>query len=368
MRIRAAGDTTISHALGGSLEAGEKPGDSALHLLAGGDVNIANLEVALTDEGYPGEKYAVLTSEPAMAAEYARLGADVWSIATNHALDFGIDGLRRTMAALRDHDLAFAGAGEDIDAALAPVYVSARSGERVGFVNFCSVLPPGSRATSVRPGLAPIRIGQSYEFDGVRLDEQPGSPPTVHTWAIETDVERAESVIADTAKNADIVVVALHWGVPWCYLPANQGPLAEYQRPLAHRLIDAGARVIVGHHAHAVQPMEFHGDGVVLYSTGNFVFHDTAELPADHRRVTPALKPILRSGPWFESAVFDVTVESDAVTVRPLPVELDDAGEPVHARADVARHILEYLRDSSRELDPSIVMTDDGVFGGGVDG
>jgi poly-gamma-glutamate synthesis protein (capsule biosynthesis protein) len=227
------------------------------------------------------------------------------------------------------------------------------------------VLPPGSRATSRRPGIAPIRVGQSYEFDGVRLDEQPGSPPTVHTWAREVDVERAESVIAETARNADMVVVALHWGVPWCFLPANQGPLAEYQQPLAHRLIDAGARVLVGHHAHAVQPLEFYGGGVVLYSTGNFLFHETAQQPADHRRITPALKPILRTGPWLESAVFDITVEAEAVSVRPLLIELDGNGEPVHARPHVARRILQYLYDSSRELDPRVVMTDEGVFAGG---
>lgn len=361
MRIRAAGDTTISHPLVGLVQTGDQPGDSALHLVGGGDINLANLEVALTDEGHPAEKASVLTSAPAMATEYASLGVDAWSLATNHALDYGIEGLRGTIAALRKHDLTFAGVGEDIDQAVAPVYVEARNGERVGFVNFCSVLPPGSRATSRRPGLAPIRVSQSYEFDGVRLDEQPGSPPTVHTWAQEVDVERAESVIASAATQADVVVVALHWGVPWCFLPANQGPLAGYQRPLAHRLIDAGAQVIIGHHAHAVQPMEFYGGGVILYSTGNFVFHDTAELPADHRRITPTLKPILRTGPWFESAVFEIVL-GETPQVRPLPIELDEHGEPVHARPEVAGRILDYLHSSSRELDPRIVMTDDGVF------
>ncbi|MQA76998.1 MAG: hypothetical protein GEV10_00710 [Streptosporangiales bacterium] len=342
MRIRAAGDTVLTHPLAGPTGA-----DSALGLLADADVSFANLEVTLTDSGHPAEKVSVLRADPTTIAEYARLGVDAWSIATNHALDYGVDGLRSTMALLRSHGMPFAGAGEDIDAAVAPVYVDARSGERVGFLNFCSVLPPGARATSQRPGLAPIRVGQSYEFDGVRLDEQPGSPPTVHTWAQETDVLRAEDAVARTARDCDVVVVALHWGVPWCFLPANQGPLAEYQQPLGRRLVDAGARVVIGHHAHALQPVEFHGVGVILYSTGNFAFHDTEALPAVDRRITPALKPVLRGGPWFESAVFEVVLDDDAVAVNPIPIELDAHGEPMHARPDVARRIRDYLSEST---------------------
>lgn len=361
MRIRAAGDTVITHPLVGAVAA-----DTALGLLGGADLGVANLEVALTDSGYPAEKVSVLRSAPAMAAEYRRLGVDLWSVATNHALDYGIPGLQQTLSTLDAHGLRYAGAGTDIDDAVAPVYVTARSGERIAFLNFCSVLPPGAGATTQRPGLAPIRVGQSYEFDGVRLDEQPGSPPTVHSWAQEVDAVRAERAIAAARADADLVVVALHWGVAWCFLPANQGPLAEYQRPLAHRLIDAGAKVIIGHHAHAVHPVEFHGDGVVLYSTGNFLFHDTEKLPESDRRITPPLKPVLRSGPWFESAVFDITVSGSSagsgIEVTPIPIELDAHGEPVHASPAAATHITDYLYTSSRELDARIRRTENGAL------
>jgi poly-gamma-glutamate synthesis protein (capsule biosynthesis protein) len=243
-------------------------------------------------------------------------------------------------------------------------------GKALAYFSFCSALPLGANATADRPGIAPIRVRQSFEYDSTFLDETPGTPPYVHSHAHEPDVRAAEAGIREAKRHNDFVVVALHWGVPFCYLPATQGPLAEYQQPLARRLIDAGADLIIGHHPHCLHPAEFYGDGLILNSTGNFVF-DWCEGWSKHSMVvrddahpTPPYKAALLQGPWYESAVFRVRLGGAAGPVLRLePVELDADSQPVMPRPQVAASILSRFAEASRALNPSIVVDHDGYVG-----
>lgn len=356
MRIRAIGDTVISHRLFS---------DDAVKLVAGEsgsfDVSIGNLETPLTDQGWPADKYRVIRSSPESVHQYERLGIDVWSLATNHAVDFGVPGLLQTMKLLSDTGLSYVGAGNNIAEAIAPLHFETDNGEKVAFLNFCSTLTSGSVATPHRPGVAPIRIGQSFEFDGSLMDEQPGTPPRMNTWVQEVDAVRAEQAVSSASQDADHVVVAMHWGVSWPYLPLNQGPLADYQRPLAHRLIDAGAKVIIGTHSHTLHPIEFYGRGVILYSLGNFLFHPGNALSDEEERLVPAVQQILRGGPWNESAVFDIDLNDTDVSIRVFPISLDEAGEPHEASIEQRAAALDRLHEMSKHIDPAI-QNEDGIF------
>lgn len=73
-------------------------------------------------------------------------------------------------------------------------------------------------------------------------------------------------LIAEAKTNADIVVVSFHWG--WEYVDQPN----QNQIDLAHKSVDAGADLIIGHHPHWVQTIEEYGDGLIFYSLGNFVF------------------------------------------------------------------------------------------------
>jgi poly-gamma-glutamate synthesis protein (capsule biosynthesis protein) len=76
-------------------------------------------------------------------------------------------------------------------------------------------------------------------------------------------------VVEEVKKNAnkvDILIVSLHWGAEYQKEPTST------QRQLARQIIDAGAKVIVGHHPHVTQPTEKYHDGLIFYSLGNFVF------------------------------------------------------------------------------------------------
>lgn len=342
------------------------PGASAFGLLAGGDLTIGNLEVPLTGSGQRAEKLVTMRAPTSGAAELAALGFDVVSLAMNHAMDFGAEGMRNTVRALDAAAVRHAGFGETLAEAIRPRVLSA-GGRSLAFFSFCSALPLGANATADRAGIAPIRVRQNFEFDSTFLDETPGTPPFVHSRAHEPDVRAAEAGIREAKRHNDFVAVALHWGVPFCYLPTTQGPLAQYQQPLAHRLVDAGADLVIGHHPHCLHPAEFYGSGLILYSTGNFVFDwcdgwsRESMIVREDAHPAPPYQAALLQGPWFESAVFSVQLGGeDGPALRLEPIELDADSQPILPRPEVAASILAGFAEASRRLDPSIVVDDDG--------
>jgi hypothetical protein len=343
------------------------PGDSAFPLLAHGDLTIGNLEVPLTDGGQRAEKLVAMRAPISGAAELAELGFDLVSLAMNHALDYGVEGMRDTVAALDAAGVQHAGFGETVEEASSARSVEV-AGRKLAFLSFCSALPLGFNATADRPGIGAIRVRQSFEVDSGFMDETPGTPPFVHSSAHEPDVVRAEEAIRAAKASNDVVVVALHWGVPFPFLPTAQGPLAQYQQPLARRLIDAGADLIIGHHPHCLHPVEFYQDGLILYSTGNFVFdwcdgwRPDSMVAAEDAHPAAPYKPTLMRGPWYESAVFRVGLEGpDGPTVRLEPIELDQDSQPIMPRPHVAASILSSFAEACRDLDPSVVVDDDGT-------
>ncbi|GAA3525199.1 hypothetical protein GCM10022222_05020 [Amycolatopsis ultiminotia] len=362
MKLVVVGDTVPTR----------KPGSGARALLAEGapdtenTVTLANLETPLTDSDEPAEKEMTIRA-PAAAARHLRdLGIDVVSVATNHALDHGAPGLLDTVAALDRSGVRHAGGGPTLAAADAGAVLETADGTRLAVLSFCSTLPPGANATSTRPGIAPIRIDQSFAFDGTTMQEQPGTPPYVRTAAHEPDLRRAEERIRATKAICDRVVVCLHWGVPWCYLPENQGPLAEYQRPLAHRLVDAGADVVAGTHPHCLHPVERRGNGLILYSAGNFLFQSAEIGEPEQYYALPYRNSRLFTGRWFESAVFTIDL-GDRPGLRLTPITLDEDGDPSAADEVTGARILRSVERQSRELDPEIRIGPDGVvhFGRG---
>lgn len=342
------------------------PGDSAFGLLKAGDLTIGNLEVPLTESGVRAEKLVTMRAPTSGAAELADLGFDLVSLATNHALDYGADGMRDTVRALDAAGVMHAGFGESAAEATRPRVVSVGD-TTLAFFSFCSALPLGYNATADRAGVGAMRVRQNFEFDSTFLDETPGTPPFVHSSAHEPDVRVAETAIREAKKDHDVVAVALHWGVPFCYLPAVQGPLAQYQRPLAWRLIDAGADLIIGSHPHCLHPVEFYKNGLILYSTGNFVFDWCDGWNPDAMRVkedahpAPPYRPALLQGPWYQSAVFHVRLDgTGAPALRVEPIELDQDSQPIIPRPEAAHSILTRLAEASQELDPAITVDADG--------
>jgi len=321
------------------------------------DLAFLNLEVPLTDRGQPASKLIAMRADPGLAAELRKIGATVVTIANNHALDYGADGLRHTLNVVRGAGVHTVGAGRDLDEAMAPVSIDAQ-GLRVAFLGFATTLPHGFAARPGVPGIAPIKIFTRYLLDTEAADEVPGMPPYVETQARPEDVERACAAVRGARERADVVIVGLHWGVPHGWITGYQAPLAGYQQPLGRALIDAGAGAIVGHNAHMLHGMERYRGAPILYSLGDLVFHShAAARPFGFRRAYPPYQAsVLRSRLGRLSCVAHLALTRAGVArVSIVPVYLNDDGEPEPASDAVAQEILSLLNEQSAPLGARLI-------------
>jgi poly-gamma-glutamate synthesis protein (capsule biosynthesis protein) len=95
--------------------------------------------------------------------------------------------------------------------------------------------------------------------------DQPGTPCRIHTFANRDDLSALQSDIAKAKQRADVVIVSLHWGIH--FVP---GVIAQYQPEVGRAAIDAGADVILGHHAHILKGVEIYKGKPIIYSLCNF--------------------------------------------------------------------------------------------------
>jgi poly-gamma-glutamate capsule biosynthesis protein CapA/YwtB (metallophosphatase superfamily) len=310
--------------------------------LGGADLVFANLEAALTTAEAAADKMVCLRADPALAAELAGAGIHAVTVANNHTMDYGPDGLRDTLAATRGARLGTVGGGEDLDAAFRPAVLE-RGGVRIAVLGMASTLPNGSGAGPTRPGVAPVRVLSRFVVDPVSIDEDPGMAPFVETQVMPGDGERAAEAVGAAKAQADVVVVAIHWGVPNGWVMEAQGELATYQQPLARLLVEAGADAIIGHHPHVLHGVELIDGRPVFYSLGNLLFHtllDTA--PRLGRPYPPYSWASLRGDVNHLGGVARLEWERPGPPSRVAlaPVWLDEHGDPVAAtgaKAEAAR-------------------------------
>lgn len=270
MELAAVGDFMFQY----EFATNKTPFNSAFQVLSNTDVVFANLETPLGRDGYPKEKNFVFITDPARARVLRSVGVDVVSIANNHMLDYGEQGLLQTLEVLSRIGVRCVGGGRDIHEASKPTYLIEHK-VKLAFLGYAATLPLGAAASAKRPGIAPIHVTTSYEINPTLLQEQPGNPPKIRTAVDIKDEQRICENIAQARKKANHVIVGVHWGVGF----GRQ--LEEYQRPLAKKMIEAGASLIIGHHSHIRHGVERYRNGVILYSLGDFVFQDRNEMEGE---------------------------------------------------------------------------------------
>lgn len=302
----------------------EDPRECFAHVrakLRGADIAFCQLEVNLTERGVrlPQVRHTH-RARASTAAALADAGFSVVSFAGNHCLDWGPDGLFDTIDHLRAAQLEVVGVGHDIAQARRPVIVTSH-GVRVGFLAYSSILPSHYWAESNRPGCAPLRAHTVYE--PIEPD-QPGTPARIHTYAHHADLAALRADIAALAPQVDHVVVSLHWGIH--FVPAV---LADYQREVGHAAIDAGAAVVLGHHAHILKGAEIYRAKPIFYCLGNFAMDlrmDKAHAESKGFKEIQVLHP--EWVPDFES-LYNFPPESRMTLIAGL--QLGKAGD-VHVR------------------------------------
>lgn len=315
---------------------------------------LGNLEVPLTDRGYPSDKLIYWRSPPGTARELQKMGIAMVSLATNHTLDYGVEGLLDTLEILDKERIRRAGAGRDLDEAMQPILIKPDGACGIAVFSLATTLHGNSAAGRDRPGAAPMRIRTLYEFDTRRLEERPGFPPYIHTLPLDEDVERVCRAIRDVKRQGYAVMVAIHWGDPY------QKKLAQYQRPLARSFVEAGCDIILGHHAHTFHGIEVLNGVPVLYSVGNFI--RTRRLD----RISKEMWKDRNKDAWRMSgeALLGV-LEFDTgglskVEVR--PILLDGDGIPNLAPTDEAMRILKEAEELSEGLLPWTVVDGTGMI------
>jgi poly-gamma-glutamate synthesis protein (capsule biosynthesis protein) len=223
----------------------------------------------------------------------------VLSLANNHIMDFGSEGLEDTIASLKDRGIRFAGAGKNLEDAAKPEIIE--NGDlAVGII--CAADPRYQPAGAADPGTNPAEPAMLKES------------------------------LRDLRPRVDVILVSLHIGMEFTPVPT------PFMTSLAEICLSEGASVVQFHHAHCISGYSIKEGKVVLWGTGNYAFP----------RIIPKLYR-----QWSRSAVWKVILDSEGRISREItavPVVISDDGFPCRAVDNNHRDILETISSRTRKL------------------
>jgi poly-gamma-glutamate synthesis protein (capsule biosynthesis protein) len=304
IRIAALGDVGI---IGSGRARAAREGANACFrvpapALTAADLAFANLECPIGEAGWiRAGRSQEFFQDPSICAGLAAAGVRVVSLATNHMMDCGPQGLDGTLASCAKAGLATAGAGATLEAARQPALLESR-GMKVAVLAYTQ--STGDEAGPATPGVAPLE-------EALILED-----------------------LARWRPQVDLLVVSAHWGSMYVDYPPPR------VTTLARALASAGADLVIGHHPHVLQGAERLGRTLVLYSLGDGAFNGRA---GDfHAQVGAQAR--------LDSGVFTALLASGAHGLDVAPHRLDDDGFPVAASAADSARILEHLRSISAGL------------------
>lgn len=185
------------------------------------DLTFINLESPLINNCPVTDEGMIFCGDAKNVEGLVFIGADIASLANNHAGNYGAEAVQNTIDLLNKNGILTTGTD-------GPVFKEIK--------------------------------GMKFAFLGYNDIEKN------QTGISNADEEKIKREIADAKKEADIIVVTFHWGAEYRELPD------ERQKFLGYLAIDAGADLIIGNHPHWVQPVEIYKDKIITYAHGNFIF------------------------------------------------------------------------------------------------
>lgn len=223
--------------------------DDINYYIKNSNITVANLETTFagSDKGY--SNYPRFNTPDALASNLKKLGVDVVSTAGNHSLDYGFDGLSRTIDVLDSADISHVGTYKTQEERDTILYKYVK-GIKIAFLNYAY-------------GTNGISIPSDKTFCINIIDQN----------LIKSDIEKAKS------EGADIIIASMHWGTEYSTTPNDT------QNQLADFLFQNGVNIILGTHPHVLQKMEKRTvtledgstqDGFIIYSLGNFISDQNA--------------------------------------------------------------------------------------------
>jgi poly-gamma-glutamate capsule biosynthesis protein CapA/YwtB (metallophosphatase superfamily) len=424
LRLALTGDSIITRRVTVHEDA---PTRALYDVIRSADVAFTNLEVIPNDyRGYP----AVESGGSHFAAhawvvdELVAMGFDLFACAHNHALDYSIEGLLATLETLDRKGVSYAGIGRTLGEARMPTYFDHGAGS-VALISCASSFAKGQVAGEQRPdmqgrpGLNPLRYTTTYEVTADQLDairgiadalgiEQqrqetlamgfgfpPDDPavfpfldanyraaarPAITTAPKAGDMDAIALWVREARARADLVVVSLHAHEQGTH---REEP-AAFIPTFAHRMIDEGADVVIGHGPHLLRGMELYRGKPIFYSLGNLIGQNELvwKLPADSYerfRVDPATTPseVYRvrydddrkgfpiDARFWQTVVPTCRFEGDTLAaIEIVPAELGHGlpphrrGRPRLAEGAVAAEILNHFAQLSAVYGTQIAVSD----------
>ena len=280
------------------------------------DLAICEMETPLAPPQGPFTGWPDFSAPPQVLTALTGIGYDSCSTASNHTLDQGYPGLKRTLDELDAAGLRHTGSARSQHEASRPLIIKLANGVRIG------------------------QLAYSFNFNGFE-------PPAGKRW--EANLIDVPRILADAKRmkraGADIVVVSMHWGVEYDHLATQE------QRDQARRLLRSpNIDLILGDHAHVIQPAEkIHGKWV-FYCMGNQISRHEDPIADGREGIMPEVTfTEVRPHHFRTSAAVALpTWMQDETALRLVDIPRALASDATSARqrseAEFARHkIVHYL-------------------------
>lgn len=288
-------------------------------VVAAADLALCHLETPLAADGGPYSGYPSFSGPPQIASGLAATGFDACSLASNHTWDKGLAGVERTVTTLQA-------------AGITP-YGAAVAGQ------------PGNPTTievgGVRVGLLSYTYGHN------------AAPGNGAVEVVDVDDAVADAAAA-RAAGADLVVASIHWGTEYDH------EINAQQRDLAPALLASpDIDLVIGHHAHVVQPIARIGTEWVAYGLGNMLAAHATELPANREGALARFTFTETPNGWMvaEAAYLPIMVDvGPPLRMVDLPVAL--AGDVPADRRDRYETALNRTRDVVHRLDGGAALVE----------
>ena len=219
------------------------PFENISTLINENDLAFFNMECPLVkpSDGYPINKKYSFRAEPEYITGLKYAGFNIASVANNHTIDYGKSGFLKTIENLNKDSIYTIGGGTNQDEAFAPLLIK-KDGETFAIFGVLEFLLEGTVFNENQPYPA---FGQ---------------------------IDKLCKIIRELNSDIDNIIVSVHWGQENALIPTSK------QIEYAHKIVDAGADLVLGHHPHVLQSIETYKDKLILYSLGNFIFDNTGKL------------------------------------------------------------------------------------------
>lgn len=285
-------------------------GKELYEILKQSDLNVFNLEVPLTDVETPIVKFGNNLIAPSKTVYgYKALEPIFLTLANNHSLDQGAEGLTTTLNLLKQHEIAHAGAGANLKEAKKP-FIFEKDGVRIGF--YLCTENEFTMATCHSMGANPFDVLDSF-------DE-----------------------VAALKEQCDYVIVLYHGGKEYYRYPSPM--LQRYCR----KFVDRGASLVICQHNHCIGSREDYNGGSIIYGQGNFIFN--SEFYTKYKEFVK------------DSLLIRVEATKDSFVICELPIRMTDNGTRLATDAEAAETLAGYKKRSEEIKDPHFVISNYKAF------